>query len=279
MIARLHAGDRFILRETGRRAVVGGGLVLDPNPPERGSALRDAVPGLEAAAANGADEIADALLEVRGIASITDLERDSGGGRPSSPYRTGTLIMAERRAIALHDEMVATVTRFHSENRLRPGIPRATLNSSLGIDPDAVGALIAGSETITDDGATVRLTEFSAGLTPSEQKAWDAARDTLQIGLAVPRASQLGLSVELVHALIRADDLVKIADDLVYLPHQIDGIEQRQYEKEVDRRRDPAERPHHDHVQNHRHNQANGELKAAHLSAPTEIPAAAPARE
>ncbi len=31
----LKAGDRFILREVGRRAVVGGGRVLDPHPASR----------------------------------------------------------------------------------------------------------------------------------------------------------------------------------------------------------------------------------------------------
>ena len=31
------AGDRFVLREVGRRAVVAGGRVLDPHPPRRGA--------------------------------------------------------------------------------------------------------------------------------------------------------------------------------------------------------------------------------------------------
>jgi selenocysteine-specific elongation factor len=75
----LRYGDRFILRETGRRAVVGGGTVLDPDPPRRGRGLRAAAglpPGLSAT------EAADALLVVRGSDEVARLVAHTGA-RPS----------------------------------------------------------------------------------------------------------------------------------------------------------------------------------------------------
>lgn len=221
----LHAGDRFILRETGRRSVIGGGSVLDPQPAHTGAELRAAAPILLAAIRSGADQVADALLELRGSAQIADLVCDSGGGNPSSTYRAGSLVMAESNARALQSQIVDALEQFHRDNRLRPGMPKATLNSTLRIEPDTSAALIAGSKRIVDDGATIRLAGFSPGLAPGEKQAWDEAKATLAAGLAVPRASQIGLDVELTHALVRAGELVRVSADLVYLPDQIETID------------------------------------------------------
>jgi selenocysteine-specific elongation factor len=55
---------------------------------------------------------------------------------------------------------------------------------------------------------------------------WAVAREKLdEGGLAVPTTSELGLSDEAVHLLIRSGDLVRIADNLVYLPAQAVEIE------------------------------------------------------
>ena len=40
----------------------------------------------------------------------------------------------------------------------------------------------------------------------------------------MPRAAQLGLSEELLHAIVRRGDLVQIDGDLVYLPEQVEEI-------------------------------------------------------
>jgi selenocysteine-specific elongation factor len=80
------------------------------------------------------------------------------------------------------------------------------------------------SDELSDDGATVRLSGFTPGLDAVEKQAWEEARGTLAAGLAVPRASQLGLSDELLHALVRDEQLVRVASDLVFLPDQIDQV-------------------------------------------------------
>ena len=223
----LHAGDRFILRETGRRAVVGGGSILDPNPPHRGPELRAAVPVLRSAMRHDPDAIADALLTVRGTAQVEELLCDSGGGTPSSAYRAGRLVMAEPTAQELHDRIVGALAEYHRENRLRAGMPKAAISSTLRVDPESAAALIAGSDEIVDEGATIRLGNFSPGLSAAEQGAWESAKSTLGDTLAVPRASQLGLNEELLRALERAGELVRVAEDLVYLPDQLEAIGRR----------------------------------------------------
>ncbi len=221
----LHAGDRFVLRETGRQAVVAGGTVLDPHPPQAGLELRTAAALLRDSASGPAAARADALLEVRGSASLRELFCDSGGGEPSSAFRTGDQVMAVGAAQQLRNQLTTTVSRFHEENRLRPGMPKATLSSSLGVDPAAITLAVAGSDALVDDGATIRLAGYSAGWSAGEQQAWDRAKALLETGLAVPRADQLGLDPELLHALLRAGLLIRVAVDLVYLPEQIETIE------------------------------------------------------
>jgi selenocysteine-specific elongation factor len=220
----LRCGDRFILRETGRRAVVGGGVVLDPHPPESGDQLRIAIGLLVKAVASGPDEIAAALLTIRGTATVEELVRDAGGRSIASEFRAGNVVMAAATAAGLRDAMTEAVRTFHGNNRLRPGIPKASLGSTLGVDGDTVAMVVAGTPELIDDGPTVRLASFEPGLSRQEQKAWDVAEAALGAGPAVPRASQLGLDTELLHALIRDDRLIKIGEDLVYLPQQIEAI-------------------------------------------------------
>jgi selenocysteine-specific elongation factor len=220
----LQVGDRFIVRETGRQAVVGGGRVLDPHPPESGTELRAAISTMVAALGESVDVIAAALLQIRGTAELDALFRDSGGGVPSTRFTTGTTAMADATAAGLLDDVVAATTQFHGDNRLRPGISKAELGSSLNVDIGSVSLIVAGSKELIDDGATVRHVDFEPGLSTQESTAWDAAQLSLSNGLAVPRASQLGLDTELIHALVRDGRLVRVDSDLVFLPHQIDEV-------------------------------------------------------
>jgi selenocysteine-specific elongation factor len=137
------------------------------------------------------------------------------------------MVMATETAAGLLKQVVLAVGLFHRENRLRPGLPKAELSSSLGVDPDSIALLVAGSDQLVDEGAVVRSVDFEPGLTPTEESAWEAAQAHLGAGLAVPRSSQLGLSTELLHALVRDDRLTKIGEDLVYLPHQIAAIKEQ----------------------------------------------------
>jgi selenocysteine-specific elongation factor len=132
--------------------------------------------------------------------------------------------MAQDAAADLLVAATRLVATFHNDNRLRPGMPKATLSSSLGVGADAINMLVSGAEDLIDDGATVRLASFEPGLTSAEQRAWDTAEGELRSSLAVPRASALGLNTELLHALVRDDRLVRVGDDLVYLPEQVAAI-------------------------------------------------------
>ncbi len=224
-------GDRFILRDVGRRAVVAGGRVLDPAPPRRAGAARRAVATLSAALAGGPDRRAQALLDAHGAASLAALAAMSGGGRPAHGLFVDDAALAPATVAGLAALAVAEVTAFHDANPLRPGMPKASLASRLGISVAQVDAIVAGHADLVGAGGAVRAASFSGGWGPAEERAWEAAREALtEAGAAAPRASQLGLGDELMHALLREGRLEKVGDDLVYLPEQLDQIAERLHE-------------------------------------------------
>jgi selenocysteine-specific elongation factor len=225
----LAGGDRYILRETGRRAVVGGGRILDPRPATGGTdALAAGARLLRDGLDRGPDELATALLEIRGTAPLAELAVDSRGGTPSNAVIGGGQAMHSAVATSLESELAAAVGAFHESNPLRPGIPKATLASSHNLDRALLDALLARRTDLVDDGATVRSTDHGASWTRADEEDWEAAVDSLRSdGLAVPRAAQLGLRRELMHAAIREGRLTKVGEDLVYLPEQLDQLTRR----------------------------------------------------
>jgi selenocysteine-specific elongation factor len=113
---------------------------------------------------------------------------------------------------------------FHTANPLRPGMPTAALPNLLGMPAPAVEATIDSDPGIVRDGAMVRLSHFVVDRTGREQD-WAAARRALEAaGTSVPRTSELDIDRELLHALIRDGEVVRISDDFVFLPSLIETI-------------------------------------------------------
>jgi selenocysteine-specific elongation factor len=221
----VEAGDRFIIRDVGRRAVVGGGRILDPHPAGKLSTIRDTVGHLRSPVADSPDGRAQAMLEVRRRAALADLAADSGGGAPTAGFFTDTAAISLDAGAALHEEICRRVIGYQQDNPLRPGAPRGELMTALDLSTEMLGVLLSGHGLLLDEGATIRTADFSGGWGSREQGAIDAATESLRTaGLAAPRASQLGLERELLHAAIRSGEVVRVADDLVYLPEQIDEI-------------------------------------------------------
>ena len=225
----LVAGDRFVLRETGRRAVVAGGRVLDPAPPsQRADRLATSVPGLAAAVMESADARADALLGVRDIADIAELRRLSGGGRATPHLSTGSWAVTAEATRRIADDVAERLERFHADNPLRTGESKAAVASGTGIHIEVLEAVVAADDRLVDDGATLRLSDFAGGWGERQEREWSQAADALHgDGLAVRRISQLGLDAETLHAVIRDGRLVRVADDLGYLPEQVEDLHTR----------------------------------------------------
>lgn len=215
-------GDRFVLREVGRRAVVAGGQVIDPSPPRRRTTISASLGALRGIERATPDQQADMLLQARGVASLSDLSAWTRGGVPRTAIG-GTAISSEFRS-TLAERATTALSRFHETHPLRPGMPRAQLASELGVERALVDALIQEWEVI-DSGATVAAKDFAAAPPAETAAAWERVEASLQeAGLTVPRIRDLGLDPEVLHVFLREGRLIRINDEFAFLPGQIETI-------------------------------------------------------
>jgi selenocysteine-specific elongation factor len=217
----IRTGDRFILRDVGRKLVVAGGVVLDPAPgaPARAMTTADHIDPQ-----GGPDQIATDLLAIRGIDDLARLAAHSGGGKPDDAITVGSAALTPVRFLALRDQAEQAVTEHHAEHPLRPGISSATLATSLDVSQDLVDRLVEESPLLRRIGPDVTRIGHRQGLDEDMEKRWSHAQAMLRSDLAVPSAADLGLDQELLHLMIRNGHLVRISDVLVFLPEQIDLI-------------------------------------------------------
>lgn len=217
------AGDRLVLREVGRRAVVAGGTVLDPQPGERGRPPADRLEELRAAATP--DDRAAVLLSIRGIAAAADLAADTAGGGVGSGFSAGDLVIDPGAMSRVADRAMLLLDRYHEANPLRSGMPTPSLATALRVPVEVLEVVIAQSDDLIMSGPAVLRAGFSPQLHGTGSRAWETARARLEeAGFAAPRREELGLDAEVLHALIRDGALVAIGDDLVYLPETLDRI-------------------------------------------------------
>ncbi len=221
----LTMGDRFILRDTGRRMVVAGGRILDPAAP-RPRRLREYVPRLLSNLTAHPDSRASALLAVRGTDSAANLAAHSGGGRVLDGVVAGDLVMTAAVSDKLSADLLALVDEYHRDHPLRPGLPSAEAGSRLGVAAETLAVLLSRSSRLEVDGSALRMKSFAGVRNVAQQEAWESARARLAgAGAgAVPRIEELEVGIEVIHALAREGELVRISDEFVMLPEQIEGL-------------------------------------------------------
>ena len=223
------AGDRFILRDTGRKLVVGGGFVLDPAPGRTRRALSSSAsidPAL------GPDSVASRLLGIRGMDELTRLRAHSAGGEPNEALVVGDVILHPALVDDLRKRAAVLVDEVHRAQPLRPGLPLATLAERLQMDAAVVEAVVESTEQLVRRGPDVALEGHRAGLSEQQEQAWQQAVALLGNSLAVPSEDELGLEPDLVSLKVRTGELIRVAPGLVYLPEQVEQLREHMAELE-----------------------------------------------
>jgi selenocysteine-specific elongation factor len=218
-------GDRFILRDAGRQAVVGGGRVLEPAATNQ--LMREQLALLAAVVDSTPDEKAAALLSVRGATDLGQLAKASGGGSPAGGLRSGSLILSEARADLMSTEAAGIVQEYHARHPLRPGISKAELATQLGATLGIIDAMVETAASMTESNGSIQAAGFVDELPPEESAQWSEAKALLESSFDVPRTSALELDSETVHSLIRSGDLVNVGPDLVFTSSQIAELHKR----------------------------------------------------
>lgn len=218
----LTVGDRFILRDTGRKVVVGGGRVLDPAPPGRTGRALTAAREVDLEASR--DDIAGWLLGIRGVETVDRLRAHSAGGSPPDAISAGDRVVSSALVEELSRHATGMVDRMHDRHPLRAGTPIATLAEQLEVEREIAELVIERSDELERRGPDVARPHHRAGLDEEQDRRWQTAQERLAGSLAVPAQDELGLDEEVIHLKLREGELVRISPDLVYLPEQIDQI-------------------------------------------------------
>lgn len=218
----LTVGDRFILRDTGRKIVVGGGRVVDPAPPGRTSRALTAAREVDVEASR--DVIAAWLLGIRGVETVDRLRAHSAGGSPTDAIPAGERVVSPALVEELSQRAAGMVDAVHNRHPLRAGMPIATLAERLHVESEIAELVIERSSELERRGPDVARPHHRAGLDEEQDRRWHKTRERLAESLAVPTQEELGLDEEVIHLKLRQGELVRISPDLVYLPQQIDQI-------------------------------------------------------
>jgi selenocysteine-specific elongation factor len=215
-------GDRFILRDSGRKAVVGGGRILDPHPGSRPTPADFEV--LTNVLDSDATSRANTLLGLRGIAETHGLAVDSDGGFPDDGIGAGSLTVSPVESARIAADLRTIVDAYHTQFPLRPGIGSGELATQLDIGEAIISAIVEAEVTLVMNEGAVAVAEFTHMIDDDDERLWDGARDQLEASLAVPRMSAIDLPTELLHAILRRGDLVQVGEDLAFTELQIGEI-------------------------------------------------------
>ncbi len=213
-------GERFIIRDTSRRQVIAGGQILDPHPVK---ASFEAPLDIDLHPADRADQ----LLAIRRQAPLHELRIDSDGGTPRTGFVVGETAITEGLVDTLVQKSESLVATEHAERPLRNGVALATLAEQLGVERAVAELVVEQSQRLDLRGPDVAENEHEPRLTRKQVDEWERAKDALSAGLAVPLIDELPLPREVVHFLIRQDQLVPVSESLAFLPSQITEIVER----------------------------------------------------
>ncbi|NMH99596.1 selenocysteine-specific translation elongation factor [Pseudonocardia acidicola] len=224
----LRIGDRAVLRDPGRRQVTAGVTVLDVRPPElrrRGAAAGRAT---ELAGMGDTPDAAGELTR-RGVARRAELiamgvparavDRLAQSGYPAA----AGWIVAPERATELAAQLTAAVAEHDAADPLDPGLPIEAARRAVGL-PEArlVEAVLrhVPGELVLRDGRVTR--SAAAGLPATVLDALQELRaDLRRDPFAAPEAARLAelrLGPKQLASLVRAGELLRVADGIVLLP-------------------------------------------------------------
>jgi len=217
------AGDRYVLRLPSPQVTVAGGTFVDVAP--RRHHRHDPRVG-ESLERRAAGEVLQEELRKhpRGITAAALLQASQAGegdlGRLQA-RRAGQWLFAPEAWEALAARARRALESYHRAHPLRPGMPREELKSRLGLAPPAFAAVLG--ELIRDRVVVDREGEIALPTHRVEIDAGAAGRLLEVLGASpfappsLPEALRAsGATEEVVRALVRRGDLVRLSEDVVF---------------------------------------------------------------
>lgn len=208
--------DRVILRDTGARRVVSGGVVVETAP---GVDL-DAPELAARATARSRHDIAASILATEGVVEERWLRARSGiEGSPAGAESLGPWVCSREGAEGVRARVLGAVDAAHASDPLGAGLGLDALRRQLALDDRLLDAALAslGAE-IERAGTLVRRRGFARRLTPAQEERASRAIAVIEEALLRPPApATLGLEAGMAQTLVEQGRLISI-DGLLFGP-------------------------------------------------------------
>jgi len=246
-------GDRFVVRSYSPVVTIGGGTLLDVDPPRfkrKGPAL---VAHLELLQAGSPEEVLEEHIRHVGAGGVrlTTLS----GRVPFGPGRLRALLeglQAAGRVISIDRDwfihpdslgrlrglVVDELTAFHRANPLKPGMSREELRGRAGGADERVFAFLLSALTaegvVKTERDKVQLASHEVRLSPEQQRVVDALEREFSRAEAAPPSPEeaLGRSGirgdeehELFQILVQSGKLVRVKESLFFHTQALDAIQ------------------------------------------------------
>jgi selenocysteine-specific elongation factor len=207
----LAPGDRIVLRSTGRRATVGGAIVVDVDPPRR------SVVAIERAGfdADGRLLAQRAWLRVDDVVQLAGVNRSDAAERLDAmvtsgrALRVGDAVAASEHLESLRRSARERVTTHHEREPHARGIDLASLASSLRCDSARLRTALEGDPNLVVEREIVRFVDHlgRASDDPEGQRFIEALEAT---PYAPPSATEAGVDPRIARALVREAVVVEL---------------------------------------------------------------------
>jgi len=229
----LEAGDRFVLRDTGRRETVAGGVVLDVAPPSRPG--RAAPERLAARLDADRSRIADLTVEERGAVRASQVLLLTGR-EPSHAHRVGDWFLSEELHRRMVEDVTAAFSSFHAANPMREGadvafartaVSDALHRRSLAATDDLVDALLedlVATGVLARSGGTLRLASHRVSLGEREEEIERLVRTIADAEPTPPTVAELtaaGNKRDAIDAAVSTGRLVRVSPEIVMTPELV----------------------------------------------------------
>jgi selenocysteine-specific elongation factor len=241
--AFLWPGDRFIIRKFSPVVTIGGGVVLDIEPPRR---LRRTASLDRALRLTSGGSISVWVAEAALGLPLAEMVARSGlrdqkllASLPPELtllHLPQTWLIAQDRARELVRTIHSILSEFHGANPLQPGMSREELRVRLACPADLLQALLASSKEFTAEGDLLRLTSHKVALAGREDEAVGKMEGLFrEAGLAVPAVNHVlaasGIEANkartLLQMLLRDKRLVRVSTDLIFHAEAVAALRQQ----------------------------------------------------
>ncbi len=248
-------GDRFVVRSYSPILTIGGGTLLDVDPPRFKLKAPTHLAHLKLLQEGSADAVVEEHVRHVGASGVR-LQALSGRV-PFGPEKlrglldglvAGGRVLVVDRDWYLHPESVArlralvvqALEAFHRANPLKPGMSREELRGRAGGAEDRVFASLLGTleaaGVVRTERDKVRLAAHAVRLSADQQRAVDRVEEMfLRAGAAPPSAEEAlahaGLrgseEHELFQVLVQDGKLVRVKESLFFHPRALDTIQDK----------------------------------------------------